>query len=386
MELTSEILKNKENNLYTACVFLDLSKAFDTLKPEILLSKMSNYGIRGQANQWFSSYLSNRKLRVKCRTEKEPGITYSSSFDVEYGTPQGSCLGPLLFLIFTNDLYKNLDHCNAILFADDTTVYKGHRNKNYLRWCIETDLMKITDWFKANKLTVNIDKTVFMSLGPKDDKLNNIEIEGMTIKHSKDTKFLGLWLDDRLSWNKHCSMLITKLKRNQALIRITKNLFSQNTLKLIYYAHIQSHINYGLGVWGWLASNEIVNRIQRIQTKCLKEITKNPATLKILNIDKLIRLEHAKLGYRIEHKQLPKKIMKIITTDSMNKSLEKTHKYNTRNKNNLYLPKIKNKQYRNSFLYQANKEIMLLPKIKYEKVSYTTFIKSMKLTLLDETT
>ena len=92
------------------------------------------------------------------------------------------------------------------------------------------------------------------------------------------------------------------------------------------------------------------------------------------------------LGYRLEHKQLPEKIMKIITTDSLNKSLEKTHKYNTRNKNNLYLPKIKNKQYRNSFLYQANKEIMLLPKIKYEKVSYTTFIKSMKLTLLDETT
>ena len=386
MELTSEILKNKENNLYTACVFLDLSKAFDTLKPEILLRKMSNYGIRGQANQWFSSYLNNRKLRVKCRTEKDPGLTYSSSYDVEYGTPQGSCLGPLLFLIFTNDLYKNLDHCNAILFADDTTVYKGHRNKNYLRWCIETDLMKITDWFKANKLTVNIDKTVFMSFGPKDDKLNNIEIGGMTIKHSRDTKFLGLWLDDRLNWNKHCSMLITKLKRNQALIRITKNLFSQNTLKLIYYAHIHSHINYGLGVWGGLASKDIVNRIQRIQMKCLKEITKNPATLKILNIDKLIRLEHAKLGYRIEHKQLPEKIMKIITTDSMNKSLKKTHKYNTRNKNNLYLPKIKNNQYRNSFLYQANKEIMLLPKIKYEKVSYTTFIKSMKLTFLDETT
>ena len=129
MELTSEILKNNENSLSTACVFLDLSKAFDTLKPEILLSKLRSYGIRGQANQWFSSYLNNRKLRVRCRTEKDPGLTYSSSYDVEYGTPQRSCVGPLLFLIFTNDLYRNLDHCNAILFADDTTVYKGHRNK-----------------------------------------------------------------------------------------------------------------------------------------------------------------------------------------------------------------------------------------------------------------
>ena len=93
---------------------LDLSKAFDTLKPEILLNKLNNYGIRGKANQWYSSYLNNRKLRVRCRTEKDPGVTYSSSYDVEYGTPEGSCLGPLLFLIFTNDLYRNLDHSNAI--------------------------------------------------------------------------------------------------------------------------------------------------------------------------------------------------------------------------------------------------------------------------------
>ena len=118
----------------------------------------------------------------------------------------------------------------------------------------------------------------------------------------------------------------------------------------------------------------------------MKEITKDLNNLKILTINKLIRLEHAKLGYRLENKQLPDKIMKIFSTDSLNKSLEKTHKYNTRNRNKLYLPKIKNKQYRNSFLYQANKEIMLLLKIKCSKVSYTTFIKTVKLTLLDETT
>ena len=135
-----------------------------------------------------------------------------------------------------------------------------------------------------------------------------------------------------------------------------------------------------------MARKELLNRIQRIQIKSLKKITKDLNNLKILTINKLIRLEHAKLGYRLENKQLPEKIMKIISTDSLNKSLEKTHKYNTRNRNKLYLPKIKNKQYRNSFLYQANKEIMLLPKIKCSKVSYTTFIKTVKLTLLDETT
>ena len=180
---------------------------------------------------------------MRCRTEKDPGVTSSSSYDVEYGTPQGSCFGPLLFLMFTNDLFTNLDHCNAILFADDTTIYKGHRNKNYLRWCIESDLEKITDWFKANKLTVNIEKTVFMSYGPRGDRLPNIEIGGNVLKHRKYTKFLGILLDENLSWNKHCNMLITKLKRNQAFIRTTKNLFNKSTLKLIYYTHIPSHIN-----------------------------------------------------------------------------------------------------------------------------------------------
>ena len=145
MELVSEILKNNENGIYTACVFLDLSKAFDTLDPSILLKKMHNYGIRGNANSWFKSYLSNRRLRVRCGTDNDPELSYSSLYNVEYGTPQGSCLGPLLFLIFTNDLYRNLENCHAILFTDYTTVYKGHRNKNYLRWSIETNLNKLTD-------------------------------------------------------------------------------------------------------------------------------------------------------------------------------------------------------------------------------------------------
>ena len=128
MELTTEILKSKENNLHTASVFLDLSKAFDTLDPKILIKKLEKYGFRGVVRNWFESYLTNRQLRVKCEVAKETKKQYSNLYDVEYGTPQGSCLGPLLFLLFINDLYLNIEHCNAILFADDTTLYKSHRN------------------------------------------------------------------------------------------------------------------------------------------------------------------------------------------------------------------------------------------------------------------
>ena len=126
MELTTEIIKAKENHKKTISVFLDLGKAFDTLEPKILLAKMEIYGLRGIVHKWFMSYLTNRKLRVKCQVSSEPNNQYSDLYDVEFGTPQGPCLGPLLFLLFTNDLYRNIEHCSAILFADDTTIYKSH--------------------------------------------------------------------------------------------------------------------------------------------------------------------------------------------------------------------------------------------------------------------
>ena len=159
-ELTSEIVKGLQNGMYTAALFLDLSKAFDTLEHEILLEKMYRYGIRGTSLDWFRSYLENRKIRVKCRVASSDRLEYSEYQTVNYGTPQGSCLGPLIFLIFTNDLNQHLNHCASILFADDTTIYKTHRNLNYLEWCIQDDMQTLTDWFRANKLTLNLEKTV----------------------------------------------------------------------------------------------------------------------------------------------------------------------------------------------------------------------------------
>ena len=165
------------------------------------------------------------------------------------------------------------------------------------------------------------------------------------------------------------------------MVRNTKNLFNQDTLKLIYHAHIQSHINYGLVMWGGMINNEMLNRLQRIQSKCLRYINNRmnePQELNILSIKQLVQLEHAKLGYRLQNKSLPKQIIKIISTDSTNKSLKKTHKYHTRNKNKFNLSRINNKNYRDSFLYQANKQIMLLPK-ESSKLSLYAFIKTVQL-------
>ena len=158
-EIVGEITKNKENGLYTAGILLDLSKAFDTLPHKILLNKMSKYGIRGSMNAWFTSYLNARSLRVKCNIASGNATVYSVKKEINIGTPQGSCLGPLLFLLYNNDLYLHLEHTQVILFADDTTLYMSHKNLNYLRWCLEQDMTNISDWFLANKLTLNITKS-----------------------------------------------------------------------------------------------------------------------------------------------------------------------------------------------------------------------------------
>ena len=127
-DLCGHIINNNEDGLKTAAIFLDLSQAFDTLSHEILLKIMEIYGIRGICNKWFESYLTNRNIQVKCKTLSSNIIETSNRYQIKYDTAQGSCLGPLLFNIFCNDIHYNVEYCNLILFTDDTTIYASHRN------------------------------------------------------------------------------------------------------------------------------------------------------------------------------------------------------------------------------------------------------------------
>ena len=119
-------------------------------------SKLAQYGIRGITNNWFKSYLENRKLRVKSITASSSTPCMSKDFTITYGTAQGSILGPLLFLIFCNDIYLNMMYSKLILFADDTTIYCSHENDNYLHQIIEQDIISLMDWFNVNKLSLNL--------------------------------------------------------------------------------------------------------------------------------------------------------------------------------------------------------------------------------------
>ena len=255
-KLLAEIIKGNQEGLYTVSMFLDLSKAFDTLEHEVLLKKLERYGIRGIANNWFKDYLTNRKIRTKCTVASTGKTEYSEYKAIKFGTPQGSCLGPLIFIIFTNDLHKQLQHCNSILFADDTTLYKSHRNLKYLNWCIEDDMETIVKWFQVNKLTLNIEKTVCL-LFQKQEQSDEItsKVDNITIQNTHETKFLGIWLDEHLNWTTHIQKLILKLTRNTNLLKYNQNLMPIHTKKLVYHSHIASHLQYGLLLWGKMLQN-----------------------------------------------------------------------------------------------------------------------------------
>ena len=246
-ELIGNIVKNQEENKLTIGVFIDLSKAFDTLSHDILLRKLQKYGIRGTPLKWFESY---RSMRVKILSSTGT-LEYSAYHPLTYGTPQGSCLGSLLFLIFINDLHYSVTHGISLLFADDTTLLHSHKDLRYLKWTVEEDLNSLMDWFKANKLTLNLDKTVCVLFNNKSkNKELTLDIGTYRLHSSETVKFLGVWIDNKMTWTKHISTLIVKLKQNMHLLKLSNKFLNKDTKKLIYYAHIFSHLTYGILIWG----------------------------------------------------------------------------------------------------------------------------------------
>ena len=240
-QVINGIVKGLENKVNSACVLLDLSKAFDTIEHKIMLQKLETYGIRGNALTWFHSYLTGRKLRVKCRTVSSSTSQTSEEFEVAYGTPQGSCLGPLILLIFVNDLHLHLHESECIQFADDTTLLFKHKNIRFLHYCIESELTRLQDWFNANKLTLNIHKCsylLFTGRNHKNVKLD-LELSNVKIPRVRFAKLLGTWIDDKLTWDIHVKQLLTKLRCGLGMLKHSKNFLTTKAKRLVLWPNTQ---------------------------------------------------------------------------------------------------------------------------------------------------
>ena len=387
-ELLGEIVKSQQLGKYTVGIFLDLSKAFDTLQHSVIFSKLDKYGIRGHVLRWFISYLTNRTLSVKCSSKDQPDIK-SPSYNVEYGTPQGSCLGPLIFLIFCNDIHLNMTFLACIQFADDTSLHKSHYNLQYLRFCVEHDMESLQDWFRANKLTLNVQKSVCMLFTPTGKHLTfELEFEGLIMPQVRSTKLLGVWVDEQLKWHEHVNKIMLKLKAKIHMLCKGKTLLSTHAKRILYFAQIQSHLMYGLVCWGNMIDSTDLNRLRKIQNSCVRFIDTSKTLEriycdnKILTIDKLIVLENAKLWYKFHKNALPQRLHKNMKVDHHQTSLEKQHRYATRNKQELNIPRAQHKKYRDSFLVKGLLDYQSLPTCIKNVDKIHTFVKSCKELLL----
>ena len=263
-------------------------------------------------------YLREQKLVTKITTSSNKVIK-SDAYNLTCGAAQGSCLVPLLFIIFVNDIHLLPLYSKLILFADDTTIYNSHKNKCYLQYMIDIDLQLMQSWFNANKLSLNVEKTVAMKFW--DDKGDfQVNINGWNIPLVRTTKFLGVYIDNMLSWHPHINHIIEKLNNNRRLLQMGKKLLNTHCKWNIYFGHIHSHLTYGILMWGSMASETQLNGLHKIQEHCIQIVSSNYndnikdlySSLKIQSVDQLIKGSLCKLFHSLNHKQLPSPLIKLF--------------------------------------------------------------------------
>lgn len=360
IELVDKVANAVDKNETTIGIFLDLSKAFDTINHEILLYKLEHYGFRGIVLQWFKSYLKNRKQFVRYQMHD------SDKKVIKCGVPQGSILGPLLFILYINDIVNTTSLLELILFADDTTLLFSHRNIASKNNIINNELQEICNWFQANKLSVNAKKTNYMVLGTHqsttkfidvnqdndstgDTQTNNskvklnIKLDGVSLNRVSSTKFLGVIIDENLTWKKHIDAISKTISRNIGMMTKLKHFVPERILYSLYCTLIMPYINYGILIWGNTCKSYL-DKILKLQKWAIRTVTNSyyrshtgPLFSKYnaLNVNDTFKLNLGIFMYKHHTNQLPKIFSSYFTKHSQK------HKYPTRNAQNYCINKNK---------------------------------------------
>ena len=322
-------------------VFLDLSKAFDTLNHNILLKKLHYYGVRNNALSWFQSYLTNRYQCIEYNGSK------SSLLEIETGVPQGSILGPLLFLIYVNDIHTVSRNLNFILYADDTTLISplcsfthGGNSISEISNSINLELKKISDWFAVNKLSLNTEKTKFMIFHNHqktitDKYIPSLKINGTSIERVTEFNFLGLTINEHLTWKSHADKVANKISRTLGVMNRLKRYLPLSALKTMYDSLILSHLQFGITCWGfeWNRIFKLQKRAVRIMTMSKYNSHTEPIfkELNILKITDIFKIQCMKFWYKFKNNTLPSFFQSFFTYNY------EVHDINTRNRNSLHL-------------------------------------------------
>ena len=273
LEFTDKIIANLDQGKLPVAIFLDLSKAFDTIDHSILINKLKYYGVRGMSLYWFESYLSNRVQYVQFND------SISSYSHISTGVPQGSILGPLLFIIYMNDIANVTNKFHFTLYADDTSLIEpictfsyGTNSTSDTSHSINSELSLITDWLCLNKLSLNAKKTKMMIFHHRQRNISKLNLQlfinNTKIEQVKEFDFLGIVIDECMTWNSHVNKIASKISRVNGVLSRLKRFVPTYILKMIYNSLIQPHLLYGILLWG-----KNISRILKLQKWAVRSIT-----------------------------------------------------------------------------------------------------------------
>ena len=336
---------NKTTPDFTLAVFCDLSKAFDVINHDILLCKLNNLGLRGKINDWLRDYLTDRKQFVQFEND------LSTPLAIKCGVPQGSILGPLLYLLYVNDI-KNACTANILSFADDTTLYLSDPDLSSLYHKANKEINQLYNWFCANRLSLNAKKTKYIVIKSKykncDFEKYSVSIGNTVLTRIGNTckeesiKFLGIHIDENLTWKYHLKSVNSKISRSIFSLKQVKKTLPLSALKTLYNSLIQPHLNYGIIAWG-CASLSMLRQTVVLQKRAMRLI--NNASYNshtehlfkknsILKINDLYELNVVLFMHDYGHNRLPASFTSIF---KYNHEVQTLHV--TRQSSLFYVPK-----------------------------------------------
>ena len=330
IELVEEITTAIDEGKTTVGVFIDLKKAFDTVDHNILANKLEHYGIRGLAKDWVCSYLEKIRQYV-CINDSN-----SECLDVKCGVPQGSILGPALFILFVNDMGNVSTSLKSILFADDTNLFYAGKDLTEVCELVSRELNILHMWFQVNKLSLNVAKTNFMIFGNKRYVENDmVSINGMNINRVYVTKFIGVHIDSKLNWNEHISVIKTEVAKNVSIMNRVKHCLISSALYSLYCTLILSYLSYCCEIWGNTYTSRIYplyimhKRAIRIcvDSDCRAHTRPLFYQFKTLCLPDLVNFNSMVFMYKVFNNSLPNNLLVYF------KKVYDCHQHNTRKNN-----------------------------------------------------
>jgi hypothetical protein len=342
LSLMEKIIGALEKGELTIGIFLDFSKAFDTVNHKILLTKLYSYGIRGMAYTWIESYLTNRKQFTSYNGSNSPTAT------IKCGVPQGSILGPILFLLYINDLGSISNLLSPIMFADDSNLFMSGKNLPNLSTLLNNEIPILVEWLRANRLSLNIGKTHAMIFGKTKKQAYpepNIYIDGTRLDIVTSTKFLGVILDSELSWKTHINHLSKKIAKSIGIISLARRNLHRKTLIQLYHAFIYPYLSYCVLIWGNSPASTLwpVYKLQKLALRIIMCVGPRVSSLPfckehcILRLPEIYTLNAGIFMFKFKNSQLPDIFNNLfIRNDAI-------HRYPTRNASHLRAPRTKSR-------------------------------------------